>query len=669
MDKLPLNLFLFGFLPIAISAQVSASKPNIVLILADDMGFSDLGSYGSEIHTPNLDALAQGGLRFSQFHNTPRCCPTRASLLTGLYPHSAGLAHNDNPLNWNGATLAEHLRGAGYQTAMVGKWHLSEGPTYPNQLDWVSHRAEHPTFSDTLTYPCKRGFEEHYGTIWGVINYFDPFSLVHNTQSIPTVSADYYHTDALNDKAVEYLDKMGKNPRPFFLYLAHNAPHWPIQARPEDIKKYEGTYSIGWDSVRANRYRNQVSMGFFPENNATLSKMIQDSPWDKNLNKVSDAHNMAVHAAMIDRMDQGLGRVISKLKELGQFENTLIIFLSDNGASPELPAGPGFDRPDANRDGAIIKYGNRNITGGKDVWAGIGPMWANAANTPFRYWKKETFEGGISTPFIVHWPAGLKTVPGTITNQLGQVMDVLPTCLAVAGINYSGTYLGHKLLPLEGKSLLPIFQGDKTWPERSLFWEHEGGKAVRIGDWKLVAETSKPWELYNLSLDRTEMLNLAESNSAKVTEMQNKYTDWFSRVTQVIPEKIALLTPNGGEMWPAGSIQNIRWLTTNSITIQNVKLEYNPGDGWKSIISTTPQIGEYAWRVPAELSPSVKIRVVSRENVLADTSDFSFSITSSTSIVKKREFDSNFKRSPHFMYRNGKKVILNDVQGKILMAW
>ena len=618
----------------ALSGKASSDpRPDILVILADDMGFSDIGAYGGEIHTPTLDSLAGGGVRFMQFHNAARCCPTRASLLTGQYAHQVGLARNGASLNRNGATLAELLGDAGYQTRMVGKWHLSEDITHPDQLGWLSHRATYPTFSDTLSYPFKRGFQEHWGTIWGVVDHFDPFSLVHNTTPVPSVPAGYYQADGLNDKAVEYLDQVGRSDRPFFMYLAHNAPHWPLQARPEDIQKYQDAFQDGWDSLRTRRYRRQIGMGLFAQSQYPLPPFEDDNPWRNVADKPWNAHNMAVHAAMIDRMDQGLARVIAKLKELGRYDNTLIFFMSDNGASPEVPTGPGYDRPNALRDGTPITYGGKPQTGVESVWGGIGPMWANASNTPFRFWKKESYEGGTATPFIVHWPKGLKLPAGSINQQLGHVIDIVPTCLAAAGVEYPAAYHGNLLKPLDGKSLLPVLQGGPALPERDLYWEHEGGRAIRQGPWKLVSLAGQPWELYNLSTDRTESDNVAAANAGRVADMGSKWDAWLAKVNTATPATVKVVAPNGGENWAAGSTQTIRWLTTNALAIQHVKIEFNAGAGWQTVAAAAPHTGEFPWTVPGPAAAKVRMRISSVETPQQDSGDGDFAITASTGLA------------------------------------
>lgn len=608
-------------------------RPDILVIVADDLGFSDLGSYGGEIRTPTLDSLAMGGARFTQMHNAARCCPTRASLLTGLYAHQAGLGRNGNPMNRNGATLPEILGSAGYQTCMVGKWHLSDDIERSDQLAWLSHRVQYPTFADTNTYPVKRGFQRHWGTIWGVLDYYDPFSLVEGTKAIPTVPAGYYHTDALNDKAVEYLEEMGRSDQPIFLYLAHNAPHWPLHAPESEVQRYAARYTEGWDSLRVRRYRKQLEMGLISAGQYPLPDFENDNPWTAAADKAWHARNMAVHAAMVDRMDQGLARVIAKLKQLGRFDNTLILFLSDNGASPEVTGGPGYDRPNTTRDGTPITYGGRPQNGGGTVWGGIGPMWANAANTPFRYWKKESYEGGIATPFFVHWPQGLKLPKGSVNSQLGHVIDIAPTLLAAAGVAQPATWNGHVLKPMEGKSLLPVFQGGGALPERELFWEHEGGRASRKGPWKAVSLAGQPWQLFDMTASRTETENLAGTHAAKLAELTSAYDAWLSRVNAATPVTLKLVSPNGGESWAATSVQTVRWATTNAMGIHNVRLEFNAGAGWQTIAASTPHDGEFAWTVPAPAAPRVKVRVRSAESAHVDSSDGTFAITPGSGVA------------------------------------
>jgi arylsulfatase A-like enzyme len=541
------NTFL-GSIPAALSLSLGCksefsskanrpSRPNIIIIMADDMGFSDAGCFGGEIHTPNLDRLAANGLRFTQFYNCARCCPTRASLMTGQYPHKVGLVENGRDLTRNGITIAEALKQAGYQTAMTGKWHLSSTiPLVDRKLhqQWLDHQYDpgHP-FAPLETYPANRGFDQHYGVIWGVIDFFDPFSLVDGTEAVKTVPDDYYFTDAVTKKSVEYIKEFSKTDKSFFLYIAHCAPHWPLHARPEDIAKYRDTYKSGWEELRRERYQRMLKMGLFDKENTPLPP-IQDRgrKW-KQLSegeKEFQAAKMAVHAAMIDRIDQGIGEIVAALKSTGQMKNTIIFFLSDNGASPEVPQQPGYDRSSQTRDGRKIRYKGIFEPGSETTYTSIGPAWASASNTPFRYWKKESYEGGCHTPLIIHWPDGLKVKPGSITQQAGHVMDIMPTCLELAGASYPTKYKNYQLTSLDGRSLLPVLMGGKRKGHDKIFFEHMGGRAVRMGNWKLVALKNEPWRLYNLAEDKTETRDLAATHPDRLRTMSAEWEKWAARV-------------------------------------------------------------------------------------------------------------------------------------------
>lgn len=527
-------------------------RPNIMIVMVDDMGFSDPGCYGGEIQTPNLDRLAGAGVRFTQFYNTSRCCPTRAALLTGLYPHQAGVGQMTTDrgeaypgyrgrLTPNAVTIAEVLRENGYRTGMVGKWHLSltDGPAGENRLAWLNHQAFfEEDFSDRNTYPTARGFEKYYGNIWGVVNYFDPFSLVNGEEPAPDVPDDFYYTDAISDTATAYIEEFSKGEDPFFLYVAHCAPHWPLHARPEDIAKYRDTYQDGWDAVRRRRYERQVEMGLFEAGNSQLPEPTERKiTWAEEPRREWEAQAMAVHAAMIDRVDQGLGRIIAKLEETGELDNTIILFLSDNGASPERPQQPGFDRNSETREGKAVHYSDFTMAPGpENTYTGIGRYWANVANTPFRYWKARTFEGGIATPLIAHWPAGIRVAPGSINRSPGHVVDLMATCLDVAGADYPQTYEGRAITPLEGKSLLPVLQQGRREGHETIFFEHFTAKAIRQGDWKAVClPRQDKWELYNLAEDRTETNNLAEKMPEKMAELKALWQKEAERL-QVFPQ-------------------------------------------------------------------------------------------------------------------------------------
>lgn len=533
--------------PKDVSAQKKAhKKPNFVLVMADDLGYSDLGCYGGEINTPNLDRIAKQGMQFTEFYNVSRCCPTRASLLSGLYNHDAGIGDMTTPQNDTGyrgylgkntVTIAEVLKQSGYRTAMAGKWHISNTITQQNkedQMKWLNHQAEHPLFSPADQYPTSRGFEKFYGTIWGVIDFYDPFSLVEGNKPVTSVPKDYYHTDAINDKAVGYIREFSKGDQPFFLYIAHNAPHWPIQAPEEDVERYKDTYKVGWEVIRENRYKKMVGLGLIDPNKVKLSpRHPAQLSWADNPNKEWDARAMAVHAAMIDRMDRGLGRVIKALEETGEMNNTVFVFLSDNGASAELSDkyGPGFDRPGQTRDGREISYATDKtvMPGAQTTFFSIGPAWANVANTPFRLWKSQSLEGGIHTPMIVSWPAGIKN-KGSKTDHVGHVMDFMATFIDMAGVSYPKEFNGNNITPLEGVSLAGVFSGQKATSHQALFNEHEGSKYVRLADWKLVvAGPNKKWQLYNLATDKSELNDLAAQYPDKVKTLSAMWDDWASK--------------------------------------------------------------------------------------------------------------------------------------------
>jgi arylsulfatase len=501
---------------------VRGPRPNIVVILADDMGFSDLGCYGSEIGTPNIDRLAAGGIRFTQFYNNARCCPTRASLLTGLYAHQAGVGHMVQDLgslaylgdlSQRCVTIAELLHAAGYRTAMAGKWHVT--PYTASKHNW----------------PLQRGFDEFFGLIGSVRSYYDPPTLVRNNQPIEA-GKDFYLTDRITDHAVDCIAKFGKTKQPFFLYVAYTAPHWPLQALPEDIAKYRGKYRLGWDELRRRRHQRLIELGLVDRRWALTPRDEQAPAWAVVKDKDWEERRMEVYAAMIDRMDQGIGRLMKQLADHGLEKNTLVLFLSDNGGCAEELAAKwrGQMFPERLRDGRPTKVGNdpAAMPGPDDVFQSYGLPWANASNTPFRLYKHWVHEGGIATPLIACWPATIRK-PG-ITHQVGHVIDIMATCLDVAGIDYPETFKGRTLVPLEGKSLAPIIHGKDRVGHEALFWEHEGNRAVRQGKWKLVAREGCAWELYDLEADRTELHDLAAEHPDRAKEMARLYEQWAKKV-------------------------------------------------------------------------------------------------------------------------------------------
>ena len=544
----------FGFVCLLLSQCVYGRadvRPNILVIMADDLGFSDLRCYGSDINTPNLDALAKNGLRFTQFHNASRCCPTRAALLTGRYPHEVGLRSNGASLSKDVPTLAEILRDNGYHTGMTGKWHLThaaalagDGVNSAEHLAVLNNQTRVRLFGERATYPAARGFDRHFGVIWGIVNFFHPFALVDGFEPVYDLPKNFYLTDALNSKTADYIRDFATDDKPFFIYLAHAAPHWPLHAHEEDRARYKGRFDSGWPTMRRQRYARQVRMGLIdpaiyplPEIDRGRRNTWKQMPDEQ---RRRDSAKMETHAAMIDRLDQGVGEVIAALKQTGQFENTLIVFLADNGASPEEPVRPGYDRPSETPDGRTIRYTGKfpsGELGRDDTWTGLGPALANACNTPFRFWKKESYHGGCASPFIVHWPAGnvgqsagssndgRATADGRITDQVAHVVDLLPTFLQAAGID-AAAYKSR------GKSLLPILEGQTRDGHEGLFFEHAGGAAHRTGDWKIVRlKPNRPWALYDLSRDRTETTDLAKQQPERVQSMAAAWNGWWQDVT------------------------------------------------------------------------------------------------------------------------------------------
>jgi arylsulfatase A-like enzyme len=541
---------LIGFA--ASGSAADAPRPNVIVIMSDDMGFSDLGCYGGEIQTPNLDALAANGLRFTQFYNTARCCPTRASLLTGLYPHQAGIGHMmadwqkpgyRGDLNKSCRLFGEVLKPAGYRSYAVGKWHITRFAAKDGPKD---------------NWPLQRGFDRFYGTIHGAGSFYDPSSLVRdNTMISPYADPDYkprtyYYTDAIADHATKFVTDHARDhkDKPFFLYVAFTAAHWPMHALPEDIAKYKSKYDNGYEPSRKARFEKAAKLGLIDPNQA-MSPQAEN--WDKVADKKWEAAGMEVYAAMIDRMDQGIGKLVAELKKSGQFENTLIFFLQDNGgcaevqgrteqknhpniARPEKPTFPVMKPEDfaaagsvpaQTRDGFPVRMGNKVMPGPEDTYVAYGRGWANVSNTPFREYKHWVHEGGISTPLIAHWPKGI-SAKGELRQHPGHLIDIAATVYDLAGAQYP-----KDATPLEGKSLVPAFAG-KPIDREAIYWEHEGNRAVRAGDWKLVAKHNQKWELYDISKDRVESTDLAAKMPEKVKELSEKYDTW-AKQAQVEP--------------------------------------------------------------------------------------------------------------------------------------
>jgi arylsulfatase len=542
MNKKYITTLAFSSLVAMSEAQ---NKPNIVLIVVDDLGYSDLGCYGGEIRTPNLDGLAAQGMRFTQFYNCARSCPSRAALMTGLYAQQVGITAMGRSLATNCVTIPEVLKDAGYRTGMAGKWHLSltEGRgNKEQQMQWLSHQADYGAFAPLATYPCNRGFDEHWGTIWGVADHFDPFSLVHNEQPIATVPADFYMTDFVTDKTIDMIDNFSASGDPFFLYVAYTAPHWPLHAKPEDIAKYDGVYDGGWDALREARYDRMVQLGLIDPAKTPRSKNESGRRWENEANQAWLADNMEVHAAMVDGVDQGVGRIIEKLKAAGEYDHTIILFMSDNGASSENYTIGEFDRADRLRDGTPIVH-NAPVPGSEATYNYIANGWAGAVNTPFRYWKRESFHGGTATPFIAVLPAGMSQAAGSIVHTPGHFIDVMPTCIDWAGAEYPAVYRG---IPIqapapEARSLKTLLENPATasTDERIFFWEHENGRAVRAGNWKLASLTNGGWQLFDLSTDLSETNNVAVENPDKVRELKALWKTWATGVGLSVPDEPA----------------------------------------------------------------------------------------------------------------------------------
>ncbi len=515
------------------SGARGADRPNILVILADDLGYSDIGCFGGEIRTPHLDALAAGGLRFTQFYNATRCCPSRASLLSGLYPHQAGVGDmtgDEGPgrpgyrghLTDRCVTIPEVLRPAGYAASMVGKWHLSADPG-----------------------PIKRGFEDFYGMIGGFNSFWqeDPFyvRLPAGRPKRTYPAGGFYSTDAFADYALDVLAGFRHDPaRPWFLYLAFNAPHFPIQAPKEEVDRYAPTYEKGWDAIRDERLARMTRMGLVAAETPLPPRSDWHHPfhhkdglnpaWDSlpGDRRLDLARRMATYAAMVEHMDRSIGRVVDSLRELGQLDNTLILFLSDNGGCAEWDPD-GFDVATGPKTTNILHTGkDLEAMGGPGSYQSYGSGWANASNTPWRLYKHYAHEGGISTPLIAHWPLGIKR-RGELDPRVGHLVDVMATCADLAAAPYPGpAAAGRAIPPLEGRSLAPAFRGEAD-PPRTLFWEHEGNRAARDGPWKLVAKKGGPWELYDIAADRGELDDRASREPDRVARLAALWDDWAAR--------------------------------------------------------------------------------------------------------------------------------------------
>lgn len=540
-----LSIFLASVAPLS-----AADRPNVIVILSDDMGYSDLGCYGGEIRTPNLDGLAANGLRFSQFYNTGRCCPTRASLLTGLYPHQAGVGHmtedRGHPgysggLNEHCVTIAEALRPAGYATYATGKWHVVRN-------DQV--KPEGPKHN----WPLQRGFDRFYGTITGAGSFYDPGTLTRDNAMISPLAdpeykpETYYYTHAISDHAIRFVEEHREqhSDKPFFLYVAYTAAHWPMHALEADVARYRGKYDAGYEPIRKQRLERLRELGLIPP---TVELSPQTGDWSRQEHPEWEVRCMEVYAAMIDSMDHGIGRIVQTLREQRQLDNTLIFFLQDNGGCQETVGRKAREEkvhpviaadavrldviPVQTRDGQPVVMGPGHLPGGPNDYIAYGPDWANTSNTPFREYKHFVHEGGISTPLIVHWPQGLKRT-NEIEHQPGHLIDLMATCIDVAGATYPTERNGQPVTPREGVSLRPAFAGKSLERSQPLFWEHEGNQAIRDGQWKLVAKENQPWELYDMVVDRSELHDLAETHPGRVQQMSAWWSEWAARAN-VLP--------------------------------------------------------------------------------------------------------------------------------------
>lgn len=520
----------------------SEKSPNIVLIVADDLGFSDLGCYGGEIITPNIDKLASKGIRFTNFYNGSRCCPSRASLLTGVYPHQAGIGHMvedrgipsySGELSSETPTIAEMLKDRGYATYMAGKWHITKNtvPGTPN-----------------VNRPLNRGFDHFYGILPGYSSLWNPAFLMKDSTfiTIPEES-DYYFTEAIAESSCQYIQEAHDNDKPLFMYVAFTAPHYPLHARQEYIDHYTETYKQGWDKLRQQRTDNLINSGILPKGTELSPRDELSNPWEDEESKDWQASRMAAFAAMVEQVDVAVGDIIKTLEENNELDNTLIIFMSDNGGSCEGHLNNTIERwgkewsskhiPKFTRDGRTIKSGDwvDEPLGADTTFGSYGVKWANLSNAPFRRHKSWMHEGGISTPSIAYWPNQIKS--GRIENTPSHIIDIMATAIDITSENNSKG--GVDVKP-EGESLLPLFQG-KGLRDRTLCWEHEGNRAIQKDGWKLVSEhpgtwsairkyeENGSWELYKLSEDRTELTNLASKYPEKVKELSDEWQQWADR--------------------------------------------------------------------------------------------------------------------------------------------
>ncbi len=518
------------------SPNNNSSRPNIIVVLVDDMGFSDIGCFGSEIRTPNLDRLGATGARFTQMYNGARCCPSRAALLTGVYAHQAGIGHMTGDdgfpgyrgyLSESSATIAEVLAEAGYRTQMSGKWHVGGNYAAHDPDSWTPGAEGNPL-------PTQRGFRHFFGTLTGGGTYYNPQTLMKGETLYTPESEEFYYTDAIADHAVTMINEAVAEKTPFFQYVAFTAPHWPLHAPEEDIARYEGMYRNGWDATRTARHEEAIAKGLLSDRWQITPRDEDAPPWESVQNKDWEDLRMAVYAAQIDRVDQGIGRILKALESGGVADNTLIMFLSDNGGCAEFlaedsntPNPLNFDTPMLN--GGRMQMGNNPDLrpGPADTFMSYDLPWSNVSNAPFREFKHWTHEGGISTPLIVNWPERIKQP--VIVHNPAHLIDLAATCYEAAGVVQNGEVGGREVLRPEGESLLRACEQGEWTRDAPIFWEHEGNCAVRQGDWKLVRRHPGDWELYNMAEDRTELHNLAAGEADRVAEMTGMYESWAAR--------------------------------------------------------------------------------------------------------------------------------------------